>query len=110
MGMDTSCGNKISLSKLFLFFFFQAFINVLDFLQHQFHVFLQALNLAGDVGHQCISLLGRRIQEAKVVFVGLDVVFQPFVSANQAFTVAVEISFFVAVSAYTAQAFFSSDR
>ena len=36
MGMDTSCGNKISLSKLFLFFFFQAFINVLDFLQHQF--------------------------------------------------------------------------
>ena len=68
MGMDTSCGNKISLSKLFLFFFFQAFINVLDFLQHQFHVFLQALNLAGDVGHQCISLLGRRIQEAKVVF------------------------------------------
>ena len=108
MGMDTSCGNKISLSKLFLFFFFQAFINVLDFLQHQFHVFLQALNLAGDVGHQCISLLGRRIQEAKVVFVGLDVVFQPFVSANQAFTVAVEISFFVAVSAYTAQAFFSS--
>ena len=108
MGMDTSCGNKISLSKLFLFFFFQAFINVLDFLQHQFHVFLQALNLAGDVSHQCISLFGRRIQEAKVVFVGLDVVFQSFVSANQAFTVAVEISFLVSVSAYTAQAFFSS--
>ena len=43
MGMDTSCGNKISLSKLFLFFFFQAFINVLDFLQHQFHVFLHSI-------------------------------------------------------------------
>lgn len=66
MGMDTSCGNKISLSKLFLFFFFQAFINVLDFLQHQFHVFLQALNLAGDVSHQCISLLEEEFRKPRL--------------------------------------------
>ena len=59
MGMDTSCGNKISLSKLFLFFFFQAFINVLDFLQHQFHVFLQALNLAQSQANQNNYLIGQ---------------------------------------------------
>ena len=77
MGMDTSCGNKISLSKLFYSFSFK--LSSMSLISSaQFHVFLQALNLACDVSHQCISFLGRRTQEAEIVFVGLDIVFQSF--------------------------------
>ena len=61
-----------------------------DFLLHQLDVGFQFLYLAVQLGEEAAAFLGRGGEEAKVVFVGLQLGFQRVAATHQLFAFAVE--------------------